>query len=41
MIPQVYQAIDKMAKTGIIKKNTAARRKSVFAKRVLSKVKNQ
>lgn len=28
MIPQVYKAIDKAAKTGILKKNTAARKKS-------------
>jgi small subunit ribosomal protein S20 len=28
LIPQVYQAIDKAAKRGIIKKNTADRKKS-------------
>jgi len=28
LLPQVYKALDKGAKTGIIKKNTASRRKS-------------
>ena len=28
LLPQAYQAIDKAAKRGIIKKNTAARKKS-------------
>jgi len=32
LLPQVYKALDKAAKTGVIKKNTAARRKSRFAK---------
>ena len=28
LLPQLYKALDKGAKTGIIKKNTASRRKS-------------
>ena len=32
MIPQVYKAIDKASKTGVIKKNTAARKKSRLLK---------
>lgn len=28
LLPEVYQAIDKAAKRGVIKKNTAARKKS-------------
>jgi len=32
LLPKVYQAIDKSAKAGIIKKNTAARRKSRLTK---------
>ena len=32
MLPKAYQAIDKAAKRGIIKKNTAARKKSRLAK---------
>lgn len=28
LLPQIYQAIDKTAKRGVIKKNTAARKKS-------------
>ena len=28
ILPQVYKALDKAAKTGVIKKNTAARKKS-------------
>jgi len=31
-LPQLYQAIDKAAKKGIIKKNTAARKKSRLTK---------
>ncbi len=34
MISDLYKAIDKAAKTNVIKKNTAARRKSVIAKKV-------
>ena len=33
MLPRVYKSIDKMAKAGLLKKNTAARKKSVFTKR--------
>ncbi|MDD3292634.1 MAG: 30S ribosomal protein S20 [Candidatus Pacebacteria bacterium] len=32
MIPSIYKAIDKATKTGIIKKNTAGRKKSRIAK---------
>ena len=38
MLPQVYKAIDKAAKRGVIKKNTAARKKSRLA-RALNKIK--
>ncbi len=34
MLPQIYKSLDKLAKTGIIKKNTAARRKSRAARMV-------
>ena len=33
-LPGVYKAIDKAAKRGVIKKNTAARMKSRIAKRI-------
>jgi small subunit ribosomal protein S20 len=33
ILPQVYKFIDKAAKTGLIKKNTASRKKSRLAKR--------
>jgi len=32
LLPQVYKALDKAAKTGLIKKNTAARKKSRITK---------
>jgi len=32
LLPLAYKAIDKAAKTGVIKKNTAARKKSRLAK---------
>lgn len=32
LLPQAYQAIDKAAKRGVIKKNTAARKKSRLGK---------
>ncbi len=32
MLPSAFQAIDKAAKTGVIKKNTAARKKSRLAR---------
>ncbi len=34
ILPQAYQALDKMAKAGVIKKNTAGRKKSVIARRI-------
>ena len=34
ILPKTYQALDKGAKTGLIKKNTAARKKSQMAKLV-------
>lgn len=34
MLPSLYKALDKAAKKGIIKKNTAARMKSRTAKRI-------
>jgi len=37
LLPEAYKAIDKAAKRGIIKKNTAARRKSKVAKMVAAK----
>lgn len=33
-LPKVYQAIDKAAKRGVIKKNTASRKKSRLAKAI-------
>jgi len=32
LLPQIYKLLDKAAKTGLIKKNTAVRRKSRIAK---------
>ncbi len=37
LLPQVYRVLDKAAKTGLIKKNTAARKKSRIAKFIISK----
>ena len=34
LLPQIYQALDKAAKVGVIKKNNAARRKSRITKLV-------
>lgn len=34
IIPSIYRALDIGAKVGILKKNTAARRKSVIAKKL-------
>jgi small subunit ribosomal protein S20 len=34
LLPQVYKAIDKAAKRGVIKKNTAARKKSRLTKAI-------
>jgi small subunit ribosomal protein S20 len=38
LLPQVYKAIDKAAKRGVIKKNTASRKKSRLMK-AISKIK--
>jgi len=32
LLPEIYKALDKAAKTGVIKKNTAARKKSRLTK---------
>lgn len=32
LVPKLYKAIDKATKTGVLKKNTAARRKSLAAR---------
>lgn len=32
LIPQIYKALDKAAKTGVLKKNTASRKKSRITK---------
>lgn len=37
LLPQIYKALDKAAKTGVIKKNTAARKKSRITKLVNAK----
>ena len=37
LLPQLYKALDKAAKTGTIKKNTAARKKSRITRLVNSK----
>lgn len=34
ILPQVYQILDKAAKVGVIKKNTASRKKSRIAKAI-------
>jgi small subunit ribosomal protein S20 len=39
VLAKAYQAIDKAAKRGVIKKNTAARKKSRLAKRLKASVK--
>lgn len=36
IIPSLYKAFDKAAKIGILKKNTAARRKALIAKKLNS-----
>ena len=38
LLPQIYKALDKTAKTGTIKKNTASRKKSRMTK-LINKVK--
>jgi small subunit ribosomal protein S20 len=37
LLPQIYKIIDKSAKTKIIKKNTASRKKSRITKAILAK----
>lgn len=37
LLPTAYKAIDKAAKRGILKKNTASRKKSVLARKVAGK----
>jgi len=37
-LPQIYKTLDKAAKTGIIKKNTASRKKSRLTKLINKKV---
>ena len=36
LLPQIYKALDKTAKTGLIKKNTASRKKSRLSKLINS-----
>lgn len=36
ILPQIYKTLDKAAKVGVIKKNTAARKKSRITKLVLN-----
>jgi len=38
LLPQIYKALDKSAKVGVIKKNTASRKKSRITKSVNKKV---
>lgn len=35
LLPQIYKALDKAAKVGVIKKNTATRKKSRITKTIL------
>ena len=37
LLPQIYKTLDKSAKTKIIKKNTASRKKSRITKAILAK----
>jgi len=39
LLPQVYKLLDKAAKTGLIKKNTADRKKSRITKLISKKIK--
>lgn len=41
LLPQLYKILDKAAKEGIIKKNTAARKKSRITKLINLKLKTQ
>jgi len=36
LLPSIYKALDKASKTGVLKKNTASRRKSKIARRFSS-----
>jgi len=38
LLPQIYKSLDKSAKVGVIKKNTASRKKSRITKSVNKKV---
>jgi small subunit ribosomal protein S20 len=38
MLPKIYKTLDKSAKTGIIKKNTASRKKSRITKAIVNSV---
>jgi small subunit ribosomal protein S20 len=40
LLPQIYKILDKAAKVGVIKKNTAARKKSRIAK-LISRIKSE
>jgi small subunit ribosomal protein S20 len=40
LLPQIYKILDKAAKTGLIKKNTAARKKSIIARLINKSVKS-
>ena len=37
LLPSLYKALDKAVKVGVLKKNTAARRKSLIARRLSNK----
>ncbi|MBZ9569524.1 30S ribosomal protein S20 [Patescibacteria group bacterium] len=41
LLPQIYKILDKAAKVGVIKKNTAARKKSRITKLIKKSVKSQ
>lgn len=41
LLPQVYKAIDKAAKVGVIKKNTASRKKGGISKLINLNIKSQ
>lgn len=41
LLPQIYKALDKAAKVGVIKRNTADRKKSRIVKSILRKIKSQ
>jgi len=40
LLPQIYKVFDKAAKVGVIKKNTAARKKSRITKTMLREIKS-